>query len=82
MKGKYILDGFPRSDENVKVWNEIMGHLVDFKFLLFFKCSFEVMEKRILGRGEGRIDDNPETIKKRFDTFTNETMPIVEYFRQ
>lgn len=47
-----------------------------------FECSFEVMEKRLIKRGEtsGRADDNAETIKKRFETFTNETQPIVEEF--
>lgn len=40
-------------------------------FLLFFECSFECMEKRLLERAKtsGRSDDNPETIKKRFETF-------------
>jgi len=38
------------------------------------------MEKRLLERGKtsGRADDNAETIKKRFETFMNETKPIVE----
>lgn len=60
----------------------MMSHLVDLKFLLFFKCSFEVMEKRLIERGKtsGRADDNVETIKKRFDTFMNETQPIVDYY--
>ena len=35
-------------------------------FILFFDCPEEVMEKRLLGRGQGRTDDNVETIKKRF----------------
>ena len=41
------------------------------------------MEKRILKRGEssGRVDDNLEALKKRFDTFTNDTKPVVEEFR-
>jgi UMP-CMP kinase len=34
--------------------------------VLFFSCSEEVMEKRLLGRNEGRTDDNIETIRKRF----------------
>ena len=29
-----------------------------------------------------RADDNPETIKKRLDTFQNETKPIVESFER
>lgn len=41
------------------------------------------MEQRLLSRGKtsGRADDNPETIKKRFETFTNETKPVVDYYR-
>ena len=35
-------------------------------FILFFDCPEEVMTKRLLGRNEGRTDDNVETIKKRF----------------
>jgi adenylate kinase family enzyme len=40
------------------------------------------MEERMLERAKtsGRSDDNPETIKKRLDTFTNTTKPIIEYF--
>lgn len=35
-------------------------------FVLFFNCPEEVMEKRLLGRNEGRTDDNIDTIRKRF----------------
>jgi adenylate kinase family enzyme len=40
------------------------------------------MTSRITERGKtsGRADDNPETIKKRLATFTNETVPIVHDF--
>lgn len=35
-------------------------------FILFFDCPEDVMERRLLGRGQGRTDDNIETIRKRF----------------
>ena len=35
-------------------------------FVLFLDCPEQVMEKRLLGRQEGRTDDNIESIKKRF----------------
>lgn len=35
-------------------------------FILFFDCPEEVMTQRLLGRNQGRSDDNIETIKKRF----------------
>jgi len=34
--------------------------------VLFLDCPEAVMEKRLLGRQEGRTDDNIESIKKRF----------------
>ncbi len=40
------------------------------------------MEKRLLHRGEtsGRADDNLESIKKRFRTFVETSMPVVTEF--
>ena len=40
------------------------------------------MEKRLLSRAttSGRVDDNPESIKKRFLTYINETKPVIDYF--
>lgn len=35
-------------------------------FILFFDCPEAVMEARLLGRNEGRSDDNIDTIRKRF----------------
>ena len=38
------------------------------------------MLQRLLGRNEGRTDDNVETIKKRFKTFQDSSMPVVQYY--
>jgi len=32
------------------------------------------------GKESGRIDDNIEAIKKRFNTYAAETKPIIDYF--
>lgn len=42
------------------------------------------MEKRLLKRGEtsGRADDNAETIKKRFKTFQEQSLPVIDYFEK
>ncbi len=70
-KNKYLIDGYPRSQDNVDGWNAIMGDIVDFKFILFFDCSEETMTKRVMKRaqGSGRSDDNIESLKKRFRTY-------------
>ena len=52
-------------------------------FTLFFDCPEEVMRERLLSRGKtsGRSDDNEESITKRFRTFVDTSMPVVEHFR-
>ena len=85
---RILLDGFPRNQENIDVWKKKkMDDIVDVKFVLYLECGFATMEKRILGRAQAsgaqkRADDSPETIKKRFDTFENQTKPIVEYYQK
>lgn len=78
---KFLLDGFPRSQENVEAWDKIIGNSVEVTILLYLKCSDETMTKRLLGRGENRSDDNPETIKKRIDVFLSRTVPMIEKFK-
>lgn len=34
------------------------------------------------GKTSGRADDNAESIKKRFRTFEETSMPVVEYYRK
>lgn len=53
-------------------------------FTLFFDCPEGVMQERLLNRGKtsGRADDNAESIKKRFRTFEETSMPVVEYFEK
>ncbi len=52
------------------------------KFTLFFDCPEDVMQQRLINRGKtsGRADDNAESIKKRFRTFVETSMPVVDYF--
>jgi len=40
------------------------------------------MLERLLdrGRSSGRTDDNIESIKKRFNTYQNETRPVLDYY--
>ena len=78
--GKYLIDGFPRNEENRGAFEKVMG--MDCSFVLFFDCPEEVMEKRLLSRNQGRTDDNIESIKKRFKTFIESSMPVVEHYEK
>jgi len=52
------------------------------RLTLFLDCPESVMQERLLDRGKtsGRADDNEESIKKRFKTFIETSMPVVDYF--
>lgn len=50
--------------------------------VLFFDCPEDVMEARLLKRGEtsGRSDDNAATIRKRFATFVQQSLPVKDHY--
>ncbi|KAI0889862.1 uridylate kinase [Annulohypoxylon maeteangense] len=78
-KGKFLIDGFPRKLDQAHKFEEAV---VPAKFVLFFDCPEAEMERRLMERGKtsGREDDNAESIRKRFRTFVETSMPVVEYF--
>ncbi|KAL1793196.1 hypothetical protein ACET3X_008178 [Alternaria dauci] len=75
----FLIDGFPRKLDQAHAFER---SVCPSKFTIFFDCSEAVMEKRLLHRGEtsGRADDNPESIRKRFRTFVETSMPVVTEF--
>lgn len=82
---RYLVDGFPRNQDNVDGWNETMSDKCTVKGVLFCECSKEVCTQRCLKRGaagSGRTDDNIEVLVKRFETYTMNTMPIIEHYEK
>lgn len=63
-------------------WIEQMESKVNLQFVLFFECADGVCIDRCLNRGTGRSDDNMDSLKKRFNVFHNETMPIVDHYEK
>lgn len=82
-KTNFLIDGFPRSLDNLEGWFEVFGRDVELPTMLYFECPYDELEKRILGRAKysGRSDDNAESLKLRFDTFKAKTLPTLEVFR-
>ncbi|KAI3683142.1 hypothetical protein L1987_83642 [Smallanthus sonchifolius] len=75
---KFLIDGFPRNEENRATFESVTGIVP--KFILFFDCSEEEMERRILSRNQGRVDDNIETIRKRFKVFVESSLSVINYY--
>lgn len=75
-RGFVLIDGFPRSIENLDAFEAQIGTCA---LTLFLVATSEIMQERLLERGHtsGRTDDNVETIKKRFETFNTQVVPVV-----
>jgi UMP-CMP kinase len=81
--GRFLVDGFPRNENNLKGWDSQMSPKVHLKFVLYFDCPEDLCVERCLKRGlsgSGRSDDNEESMRKRIKTFNNDTMPIIRHY--
>jgi hypothetical protein len=76
---EFLIDGFPRAMDQALRFEEMIKPC---EMVLFFDCPEEVMEARLLKRGEtsGRSDDNAETIRKRFRTFVDQSLPVIDHY--
>ena len=82
----FLIDGFPRNQDNLDGWiREVDPEIVNIKNVLFFDCSQTNCLIRCLKRGangSGRSDDDEKVLNKRFVTYKQSTLPIVEYYRK
>ncbi|CAM4594993.1 unnamed protein product [Leuciscus chuanchicus] len=83
-KFRFLIDGFPRNQDNLQGWTTAMDGKADVKFVLFFDCGNEVCIDRCLERGKssGRTDDNRESLEKRIQTYLQSTRPIIELYEK
>ncbi|KAI1891628.1 hypothetical protein AGOR_G00145740 [Albula goreensis] len=83
-KFRFLIDGFPRNQDNLQGWTSVMEDKADVKFVLFFDCSDQVCIDRCLERGKssGRTDDNRESLEKRIQTYLQSTRPIIELYQK
>lgn len=78
----FLIDGFPRNENNLQGWNNQMDGKVNVQFVLFLSCPVPICIERCLNRGQGRTDDNEESLKKRIETYNQQTFPIIEHFKK
>ncbi|KAI5917802.1 uridylate kinase [Camillea tinctor] len=79
LRGKFLIDGFPRKFDQALKFEEAVCAA---RLVLFYDCPEAEMERRLLERGKtsGRADDNAESIRKRFRTFIETSMPVVDHY--
>lgn len=113
-KGGFILDGYPRNIEQVKLLEEILNKLdMKIDYVINLDIDYETAMKRACGRLGcpkcGRIyntyfdelkpkvdnlcdfcnielshrgDDNEKSFKTRFNTFIENTKPLIDYYKE
>ncbi|CAI9764702.1 unnamed protein product [Fraxinus pennsylvanica] len=62
---KFLIDGFPRNEENRVAFESVIGIEPEF---------------RLLSRKQGREDDNVDTMKKRLEVYRQLSLPVIEYY--
>lgn len=76
-----LLDGFPRTMENVNYWFSEMSSIAEIVKVIYLNTTEENMKKRILSRNEGRSDDKIEGVLQRIRLFKSETLPLIQFFK-
>ena len=88
-KSRFLIDGYPRSRENIEYWDEIMGDVTNTGGVLWFNRSVEEIDHseeemldRVLNRHKDRSDQNHEVFKRRSDIFQRKKPKILEELQQ
>lgn len=82
--GGFILDGYPRNLVQANALDALLAKLrqpVDIAVQL--DVGTELLIQRIAGRAqaEGRADDNPESVRNRLRVYTDQTAPVIDFYR-
>ena len=74
---EFILDGFPRTDDQVDwLLNQIKHGQLNLTAVIHLTATREVVKKRLLERG--RQDDTSEAIEERFQEYEDNIVPILD----
>jgi adenylate kinase len=81
----FLLDGYPRTLQQVEFLDATLdegGRRLD--AVISLQADSDEVVRRLLKRGEtsGRDDDNEATIRARQDTYTAETAPLLDVYRE
>ncbi len=81
----FILDGYPRNLAQADALNALLeriGQPMDAAVQL--DVATDLLVERIAGRAqeEGRADDTPESVRTRLNVYSEQTAPVVDFFRQ
>ncbi len=82
-KDRLIFDGYPRSLSQAKSLDSMLNQSNQkIDFIFFLNVNKDTIIKRIEKRKviENRVDDELNTILKRYDTYMETTKPVLEFY--
>jgi adenylate kinase len=77
-----VLDGFPRTvAQGDALAGALRARARELSAVVLVDVPDDVVVERISGRGQGREDDRPETVRERLRVYHRQTEPLVAYYR-
>ena len=71
----FVVDGFPATMDQAKLFEEKIGAPTK---IIVFDVNETVLSLRLKERSN--FDDKPESIQKRLDTYTSQTIPVIKEY--
>ncbi|AEQ97789.1 adenylate kinase [Xanthomonas oryzae pv. oryzicola] len=81
----FILDGYPRNVAQANALDALLSKIGQpLDAVVQLDVASELLVERIAGRAkaEGREDDNPESVRKRLQVYTDSTAPVIGFYEQ
>lgn len=82
----FIFDGFPRTTKQAEALDKLLDERKQsVSLMLALEVEENELERRLLERGKesGRKDDaNSEVIQKRIKVYNDETLPIIDFYKE
>jgi adenylate kinase len=76
-----LLDGFPRTRAQAEAITSGLAQLGrELGAAILIDVPDDLVMERILNRGQGRSDDNPETVRERLRVYHCEIDPLLAYY--
>jgi adenylate kinase len=81
-EGGFILDGFPRTGEQARMLDALLGQLGRaVSAVIALEVPEEELKRRLLARGQGRADDSEAAVPTRLAVYRAQTEPVLEHYR-
>ena len=83
--GGFLLDGYPRTLDQVEALDRMLAELgTPLDLVLLLVVEQEEVVQRLLARGgeQGRSDDTEETIRRRLEVYAEQTAPLIDVYEQ